>query len=88
MELCDYITLAGLLADLNQPPRKQSSRRIRQAELPPVYQPPAHKVKVRQCKCGTCDTCVDTARWERIFQQKFADPLYYATRDLPHNSPL
>jgi hypothetical protein len=30
---------------------------------------------------------VNNARWERIFQEKFADPEYYRTRFLPHSSP-
>ena len=29
------------------------------------------------CKCGKCGICKDNARWERIFQEKFADPEYY-----------
>ena len=29
--------------------------------------------KVRkECKCGTCKTCLENARWEKIFQEKFA----------------
>jgi hypothetical protein len=26
----------------------------------------------KTCKCGTCKTCIDDARWEKIFQEKFA----------------
>ena len=28
-------------------------------------------------RCGMCGWCADNARWERIFQTKFADPHYY-----------
>jgi len=35
--------------------------------------------KVVRCLRGcTCRTCSDNARWERIFQEKFADPDYYS----------
>jgi hypothetical protein len=30
---------------------------------------------------------LDNARWERVFQEKFADPAYYSTRWLSHSSP-
>jgi hypothetical protein len=30
---------------------------------------------------------VNNARWDRIFEEKFADPEYYRTRFLPHSSP-
>jgi excisionase family DNA binding protein len=36
----------------------------------------------RRCRCGVCTPCKDAARWERIFQEKFADPDYY-TRRIP-----
>ena len=32
------------------------------------------------CACGHCSRCLDNARWERIFAEKFADPDYYAPR--------
>lgn len=40
------------------------------------YRLPAKTTKPR-CNCGQCATCQDDARWERIFREKFADPLYY-----------
>ena len=30
-----------------------------------------------RCNCGSCPTCQDNARWERVFNEKFADPEYY-----------
>lgn len=33
-----------------------------------------------RCACGVCSTCRDNERWERIFQEKFADPTYYMRR--------
>jgi hypothetical protein len=32
----------------------------------------------RRCTCGTCKQCLENARWERIFNEKFGDPDYYA----------
>lgn len=40
------------------------------------------------CQCGSCKTCTDNQRWERIFQEKFADPAYYGALQLRHNSAL
>lgn len=38
---------------------------------------PANGERRRPCQCGRCRACVDNARWERIFAEKFADPTYY-----------
>jgi hypothetical protein len=40
------------------------------------------------CRCRQCDACIDNARWERIFQEKFADPLYYSKKQGRNTSPL
>jgi hypothetical protein len=50
------------------------------ASTEPIYQ--SKKTRLR-CQCGVCQTCQDSARWERIFQEKFADPDYYERRP-PH----
>jgi hypothetical protein len=39
------------------------------------------------CKCGRCRRCLDNARWDRIFSEKFADPGYYPLK-VSHNSSL
>jgi hypothetical protein len=39
------------------------------------------------CRCGKCPVCVENARWERIFNEKFADPQYYV-RPPDRSSPL
>jgi hypothetical protein len=57
-------------------------------EAPLVYEAPRHKSFRRHCKCGVCVKCKENARWERIFQAKFADPDYYRPRAVPHVSPL
>ena len=59
-------------------PHTASPRMTSLHQRPVVYVPPAAKaLNRRSCKCTKCRTCVDNARWERIFRQKFADPDYY-----------
>src|SRR5579863_1830437 len=31
----------------------------------------------QRCQCGSCQRCLDNAKWDRIFNEKFADPGYY-----------
>jgi hypothetical protein len=42
----------------------------------------------RCCVCGKCVSCIDNARWERIFQQKYGQQErdYYAERREPRSS--
>jgi len=42
----------------------------------------------RRCACGACERCLDNARWDRIFNEKFADPTYYAGLRVRQNSTL
>ncbi len=42
----------------------------------------------RRCACGVCRDCVENARWERVFAEKFADPDYYQRRPISFSSPL
>jgi hypothetical protein len=44
--------------------------------------------KSRRCSCGKCRCCADNARWEAVFQQKFADPYYYSLREPRQGSSL
>jgi hypothetical protein len=91
MELADP-RLIGQLTDAYNAekarPRRPSKPRMTRnpAVFAPVYQPPAHQS--RRCKCGTCRTCDDNARWERIFEEKFADPTYYSDLAVRRGSPL
>lgn len=41
-----------------------------------------------RCSCGACSTCADNARWERVFNEKFADPDYYQPRTVTQGSSL
>ena len=40
------------------------------------------------CNCGTCRGCQENARWDKIFNEKFADPTYYERREPGFASPL
>jgi hypothetical protein len=66
-------------------------------ELPPVFgrcrraldiPPRMTRNQTRRCQCGKCQQCVENARWERIFAEKFADPNYYTRRIIRTTSPL
>ncbi|SPF47932.1 hypothetical protein SBA4_3810013 [Candidatus Sulfopaludibacter sp. SbA4] len=62
-------------------PQSHMPRRVDPRKLP-------RRLVARRCHCGQCASCVDNARWERVFQQKFADPDYYGPRMVRHSSPL
>jgi hypothetical protein len=49
---------------------------------------PAHRRRRVRCQCGQCRQCLDDARWDRIFAEKFADPNYYTRRGVWGTSPL
>jgi hypothetical protein len=44
--------------------------------------------KVKRCRCGACPRCQEEARWERIFNERFADPNYYTRRPAQFGSSL
>ncbi|HEV3200689.1 MAG TPA: hypothetical protein VGZ73_22455 [Bryobacteraceae bacterium] len=57
---------------------------------PQVAEKPGHPAVpiCRTHRCGRCLRCLDEARWERIFREKFADPTYYQERLVKYSSPL
>lgn len=74
MQLATPEVIETLLAGTAQPQR--GSRRRVPTEF---TSKPAHVYKSPGCARGcTCRRCSDNARWERIFQEKFADPDYYS----------
>lgn len=75
--------LARLLTEWPIPPRHRNVQEVhREAHVLPRPRRP------RVCSCGTCPRCRDNARWNRIFDEKFADPLYYGQISIRHNSSL
>jgi hypothetical protein len=49
---------------------------------------PAGGTRRTRCRCGRCQQCLDNARWDRIFTEKFADPNYYTRPSVRCVSPL
>ena len=92
MELTDARELANIL-EFWQPERKAGKRPRPQRRWNKPIEPaaclaPARKSFNKGCKCGVCRTCLEEARWERIFREKFADPTYYSARPVSLTSPL
>jgi hypothetical protein len=49
---------------------------------------PCSPQRRQRCKCGRCAACLGNARWDRIYDEKFADPAYYEGIVVRHNSAL
>lgn len=73
-EVVRIIVDSGQQAHRRVPRRSKLSLSI----IEPLAAP--RRVQSPRCRCGVCATCVENARWERIFQEKFADPGYYGFR--------
>jgi len=84
MQLGTPQTIEALLAGFRQPERGSRSR------VPADCTPkPVRVHKMSGCASGcTCPRCCDNARWERIFQEKFADPNYYSNPTTRNGSSL
>jgi hypothetical protein len=81
VELSDSNVIAALT--------RRPEDRIRTRRVKPVGAGVEKRApKVRLCKCGTCWTCAENARWSRIFAEKFEDPDYYQTKPVAFQSPL
>jgi hypothetical protein len=82
MELADASSIAALISNSQY----ADSSDARKAEC---RRAPARAVKGRRsCHCGTCTPCLDNAKWERIFSEKFADADYYKPRPVWGGSSL
>jgi hypothetical protein len=82
VELCNPESIRELIAGYVNPTLGERRRDARNAARP------AKKDRTVRCKCGHCRQCLDNARWERIFVEKFADPTYYDRRAVRIGSPL
>jgi hypothetical protein len=82
MELSSLESILELMGTYAKPAPVQRRRPAQDAARP------ASKDRRRLCKCGHCRQCLDNARWERIFAEKFADPGYYTRLETRIASPL
>ena len=55
---------------------------------PPTANPGGPTKQHRRCSCGRCAMCLDNAKWERVFNEKFADPNYYKAASTRGGSSL
>jgi len=78
VELSDSQEIAALLAAQQPPPRMAVAQRPRLTT----------RSSRRHCQCGACAKCQENARWDRIFNEKFADPHYYKRQPVRHTSSL
>ena len=88
MELTDPRVIAQLSNAFQATQTKRPPRpRMTQGAAFSGYQASMHKS--RRCKCGKCAVCLENTRWDRIYNEKFADPNYYV-KDLTirFTSPL
>ncbi|MCX6629411.1 MAG: hypothetical protein NTW28_17475 [Candidatus Solibacter sp.] len=84
MQLSTSETIQALLSSIGQP-----MRRLRRRAPAEVSAKPVRPHKPSGCPRGcACRMCSDNARWERIFQEKFADPSYYSSPTTRNGSSL
>ena len=78
-ELLPWETMPGTAPDCDVAPEPRKAAAPAPLRVDPV--PQAHATKSRRasgrCQCGQCRNCQENARWERIFQEKFANSDYY-----------
>ena len=87
MELASQDLIATLLLDAVRTRPVRSQRGGAQMDGSRPGGKAAERRRPR-CHCGQCRQCIDDARWERIFVEKFADPEYYTRRHVRCTSPL
>lgn len=88
MELADPRMIEELMATHA---RISSARQVRaKRSAPPSADriPHARYPRVKRCRCGMCARCLEEARWDRIFNERFADPDYYKARPAHFGSSL
>lgn len=75
MELASQDLIAKLLGEAARATSIRLPRAAR-AESPQPERRTAQHRRLR-CHCGKCRQCLEDARWDRIFNERFADPEYY-----------
>jgi len=72
MDLTDSVTIAVLVSS-NPVAGSKISRNSSRADYTRIN-------RRGTCQCGSCRTCLDNAKWERVFSERFEDPDYYKPR--------
>jgi hypothetical protein len=90
MELSSHATISELISDTERSARviRRPRMTLLRADSRADYRAPASKSRLRICRCGECRECAENARWDRIFNEKFADPEYYSREYIRYESPL
>ena len=82
MELADPSSIAALILNEQLTERPYPRRGD-------IHRDPVRATKGRRlCRCGACTQCLEDAKWERIFSEKFADADYYKPRSVWGGSSL
>jgi hypothetical protein len=78
-ELLPWETMSGTAPDCEAipEPRRAPLAAPPRMEPMPQAQPARTRRASGRCHCGQCRNCQENARWERIFQEKFANSDYY-----------
>jgi hypothetical protein len=78
-ELLPWEIVPGSAPECDALPEPRKTVAPAPPRVDPVVQ--THAAKSRRasgrCRCGQCRSCQENARWERIFQEKFANSDYY-----------
>jgi hypothetical protein len=93
VDLSTHEDVTALLEAFARSDNKQLKKRrphaVKRGERAVTDLEQARPVKSRpRCLCRMCRTCQENARWERIFNEKFADPSYYSDRVPSVGCPL
>jgi hypothetical protein len=80
VELTDPKVIDALKSAVERRRQTRRSRQVKSAASSPERR--------KRCECGSCTVCLDNARWEAIFNAKFADPDYYKSRPIRGGSSL
>jgi hypothetical protein len=83
MELTSPESIRALIASFADLEKRVPQRH---GSLDVSRSPRRHQRMTRHC--SHCQLCLDNARWERFFAEKFADPTYTSGRVTRMASPL
>jgi hypothetical protein len=78
-ELLPWEAMLGTVSECDAPPEPRKAAVPTTPRVDPGSQVRLNKSRRTsgRCHCGECRNCQENARWERIFQEKFANSDYY-----------